>query len=203
MRSRPRDGQVSKSGRTYQPILKPTPLRSRWCMGLTVERDHFMKSLPIIWQRLVKDGKTCDRCNATNLEMQQAISKLREALRPLGIAPTLETRRDRRRIIQGQALGVQPHLDRGQTHGGMARCGSRKQSLLFRLRRVGVSNRRGRRNHVRGYSRGTLSESCFGRCRSSCWTSRGRAATLVKPLLPAMITLHTRDNLQSPRTCLP
>ena len=52
-----------------------------------------MKSLPIIWQRLVSpDGRTCDRCNATHLEMQQAVTKLREALRPLGVEPTLEIR---------------------------------------------------------------------------------------------------------------
>ena len=50
-----------------------------------------MKSLQIIWQRLVSsDGKTCDRCNATYQEMQRAVSKLKEALRPLGIEPTLE-----------------------------------------------------------------------------------------------------------------
>lgn len=52
-----------------------------------------MKSLPIIWQRLVSSsGKTCDRCNATHQEMQRAVSKLKEALRPLGIEPTLEIR---------------------------------------------------------------------------------------------------------------
>ncbi|PPD43858.1 MAG: heavy metal sensor signal transduction histidine kinase [Methylobacter sp.] len=52
-----------------------------------------MKSLPIIWQRLVSSGgKTCDRCHATYQEMQHAISKLKEALRPLGIEPTLEIR---------------------------------------------------------------------------------------------------------------
>jgi anti-sigma factor RsiW len=52
-----------------------------------------MKSLPIIWQRLVsRGGKTCDRCNATYQEMQQAVSNLKQALRPLGIEPTLETR---------------------------------------------------------------------------------------------------------------
>jgi hypothetical protein len=52
-----------------------------------------MKSLPIIWQRLINsDGRTCDRCNATYQEMQRAISKLEEALRPLGIEPTLEIR---------------------------------------------------------------------------------------------------------------
>ncbi len=52
-----------------------------------------MKSLPIIWQRLVSpDGKSCERCNATHLEMQRAVSKLKDALRSLGIEPTLEVR---------------------------------------------------------------------------------------------------------------
>lgn len=50
-----------------------------------------MKQLSIIWQRLVsEEGKTCDRCGATYLEMQRALSKLTEVLRPLGIAPSLE-----------------------------------------------------------------------------------------------------------------
>jgi len=49
--------------------------------------------LPIVWQRLVSSGgKTCDRCSATHREMQQAVSKLKETLRPLGIEPTLEIR---------------------------------------------------------------------------------------------------------------
>ena len=52
-----------------------------------------MKTLPIIWQRLVSsEGKTCDRCDATYKEMQRAIGKLKEALRPLGIEPSLEVR---------------------------------------------------------------------------------------------------------------
>jgi hypothetical protein len=52
-----------------------------------------MMSLPIIWQRLVSsDGKTCDRCNATYQEMQPAVSKLKDALGPLSIVPTLEIR---------------------------------------------------------------------------------------------------------------
>lgn len=52
-----------------------------------------MKSLPIIWQRLVaSDGRTCDRCSATYQEVQRAFSKLKEALRPLGIEPTLDVR---------------------------------------------------------------------------------------------------------------
>lgn len=52
-----------------------------------------MKSLPIIWQRLVSsDGRTCIRCNATYQEVQRAVGKLKEALSPLGIEPTLEIR---------------------------------------------------------------------------------------------------------------
>lgn len=52
-----------------------------------------MKSLPIIWQRLVtSDGRTCDRCSVTYQEMQRAFGKLKEALRPLGIEPTLDVR---------------------------------------------------------------------------------------------------------------
>ncbi len=52
-----------------------------------------MKSLPIIWQRLVSpDGKTCDRCDATHREIKQAVAKLKEVLRPLDMEPTLEVR---------------------------------------------------------------------------------------------------------------
>lgn len=52
-----------------------------------------MKPLPIVWQRLVSSaGKTCDRCNATFQEMQRAVEKLKQSLRPLGIEPNLEIR---------------------------------------------------------------------------------------------------------------
>lgn len=52
-----------------------------------------MKPLPIIWQRLVSsEGKTCDRCSATYQEMERAIAKLKQSLRPLGIEPSLEIR---------------------------------------------------------------------------------------------------------------
>lgn len=52
-----------------------------------------MKPLPIVWQRLVSpEGKTCDRCSATYQEMQRAIEKLKQSLRPLGIEPNLEIR---------------------------------------------------------------------------------------------------------------
>lgn len=50
-----------------------------------------MKSLPILWQSLVSsEGKTCDRCGPTYLEMQRAVEKLKQSLRPLDIEPTLE-----------------------------------------------------------------------------------------------------------------
>lgn len=52
-----------------------------------------MKPLPILWKRLVSpEGKTCDRCSATYQEMQRAIEKLKQSLRPLGIEPSLEIR---------------------------------------------------------------------------------------------------------------
>lgn len=52
-----------------------------------------MMRLPIIWQRLVgAGGKTCQRCDATHHHLQSAIAKLRDALKPLNIEPTLELR---------------------------------------------------------------------------------------------------------------
>ena len=52
-----------------------------------------MKSLPIIWQRLVdSQGQTCDRCGATYEGLEQAVAKLKEILRPLGIETIFESR---------------------------------------------------------------------------------------------------------------
>lgn len=52
-----------------------------------------MRSLPILWKRLVSpEGKTCDRCSATYQEVERAVTKLKQSLRPLGIEPTLEVR---------------------------------------------------------------------------------------------------------------
>lgn len=49
-----------------------------------------MSSLPIRWQRLVKDGATCARCGDTEVEVRRATETLRQALAPLGIEPQLE-----------------------------------------------------------------------------------------------------------------
>lgn len=50
-----------------------------------------MKFLPIVWQRLVSSlGSTCPRCQGTQEEVQKAIERLKIALEPLGMQPTLE-----------------------------------------------------------------------------------------------------------------
>jgi hypothetical protein len=51
-----------------------------------------MQSLPILWQRLVSQGETCERCHATQQEMMRAIETLRASLLPLGLEPVLEIR---------------------------------------------------------------------------------------------------------------
>lgn len=53
--------------------------------------DAGMKTLPITWKRLVKDGQTGQRCGATQQSVLGAIAKLEAALRPLDIQPTLDT----------------------------------------------------------------------------------------------------------------
>jgi hypothetical protein len=50
-----------------------------------------MKSMQILWKRLVKGGETCTRCGNTGRELEAAVAKLASALRPLGIEPVLET----------------------------------------------------------------------------------------------------------------
>lgn len=49
-----------------------------------------MRALPIRWQRLVKDGRTCDRCGDTESELRRATETLRQVLAPLGIEPRLD-----------------------------------------------------------------------------------------------------------------
>lgn len=51
-----------------------------------------MKTLPIIWQRLVSSGETCPRCAGTGDEVGRAFEQLRGQLLPMGIEPMLETR---------------------------------------------------------------------------------------------------------------
>jgi hypothetical protein len=53
--------------------------------------DAGMKTLPITWKRLVKDGQTCQRCGSTQQSVLGAMRKLEAVLRPLAIQPTLDT----------------------------------------------------------------------------------------------------------------
>ena len=51
-----------------------------------------MKTLPIVWQRLVNaKGSTCPRCHSTGEEVQRAVASLRQVLAPLGVEPQLQT----------------------------------------------------------------------------------------------------------------
>jgi hypothetical protein len=50
-----------------------------------------MKTLPIVWQRLVKAGTTCERCGSTHQQILGALARLEPALQPLGLQPVLHT----------------------------------------------------------------------------------------------------------------
>jgi len=50
-----------------------------------------MTPLTIVWQRLVKEGATCDRCGSTHEQILGALTQLEAALRPPGIRPVLQT----------------------------------------------------------------------------------------------------------------
>lgn len=49
-----------------------------------------MKQMPIVWKRLVKEGRTCTRCGETRAELEVALRELRAALAPMGIEPVLQ-----------------------------------------------------------------------------------------------------------------
>ncbi|MEN9474438.1 MAG: hypothetical protein RIS48_1158 [Pseudomonadota bacterium] len=52
-----------------------------------------MKTLSIVWQRLVNDqGKTCPRCQGTGDAVRHAVERLDSVLKPLGVQPVLECR---------------------------------------------------------------------------------------------------------------
>lgn len=51
-----------------------------------------MKTLEIIWQRLIHEEKTCPRCGSTGDEVENAVVSLRQSLGPLGIDVVLKKR---------------------------------------------------------------------------------------------------------------
>ena len=57
-----------------------------------INAEMTMRPLNIVWQRLVtSSGTTCDRCGRTFAALQRAVTKLKDVLRPLDLAPILET----------------------------------------------------------------------------------------------------------------
>ncbi len=66
------------------------PVQESGCV-LAMNARKTMRSLEIVWQRLVKDGQTCSRCGDTAEAVQSAVETLSEVLRPLGIEPVLRT----------------------------------------------------------------------------------------------------------------
>lgn len=89
-----------------------------------------MKSLPILWQRLVSEqGTTCPRCHSTGEEVQRAVEKLKLALEPLGVTPELQVKEiDQATFIQ-DTLQSNQILIAGQTiehwlggQAGSSRC---------------------------------------------------------------------------------
>jgi hypothetical protein len=90
--------------------------------------------LPIVWQRLVSEGQTCQRCGSTQEAIEHAMVTLTEALRPLGIEPELETRTLDQAAFEADPVRIEPHLDRRAAHRGLGRRPGRGQPLLLGVR---------------------------------------------------------------------
>lgn len=72
--------------------------------SLGTPKGRAMKPLTITWQRLVRDGQTCDRCGGTQLELQKAFERLQGALAAFGFEPRLETRQIDERAFHASPL---------------------------------------------------------------------------------------------------
>lgn len=54
--------------------------------------EEDMKTITIEWQRLVREGQTCDRCTDTGSATGAAVEKLRNCLSQIGVDVRLETK---------------------------------------------------------------------------------------------------------------
>ena len=70
-----------------------SPANRKSIASLKEQKDNDrMKTLKIQWQRLVIDDQTCQRCGATEAEVDKAYQSLKQSLNPLGIEVVLEKR---------------------------------------------------------------------------------------------------------------
>ena len=90
-----------------------------------------MTTLPIVWQRLVKNGDTCRRCGDTRQEIKQAVRQLKKILRPRGITPTLEIKEINEEFFKAQPsesnriwIAGKPLEELVQAEVGASRCSS-------------------------------------------------------------------------------
>ena len=111
-----------------------------------------MKPLPILWKRLVKEGETCPRCGSTHAERRQRGQEARSGAAAAGHRAGARDAGHRRGELPGGPVRIQPHLDRRQAVGGMARCPRRRKQMLQRLRRPALPHDGDRRQHPRGDS---------------------------------------------------
>lgn len=87
--------EMTAAPRTRETATESTPTGTvQKCCGDKPARGETAepRQLPIVWQRLVSGRGTCPRCDATHRHLQSAVAKLREALKPLNIAPVLDVR---------------------------------------------------------------------------------------------------------------
>ncbi len=124
-----------------------------------------MKTLNILWQRLVTpEGETCERCGGTYDAIVQAIPKLREALRPLGIEPVLETREIALDAFKGMPSESNRIWIAGRSIEDWLGAGVGKSTCCSALRRRGVPDTGGRKGELRGDS-GTADPRGRAACR--------------------------------------
>jgi len=88
-----------RPGRTDEPAsargadccAQAVPESKALVTGRLRSEEAAMTPLTIVWQRLVKEGATCDRCGSTHEQILGALTQLEAALRPPGIRPVLQT----------------------------------------------------------------------------------------------------------------
>jgi Domain of unknown function (DUF2703) len=88
---RPQRADERAPARGVEPCAERVAESNRRVSEALAMKQPELEPLPIVWQRLVKDGETCERCGSTHQELLAALAQLEPALQPLGIRPVLQT----------------------------------------------------------------------------------------------------------------